>query len=310
MKAPDAKKKIAVTVGIPAYNESQNICNLLNSIVGQKGLNFKIDAILVANDGSADDTAVKVSAMSKKYPLIQLIGSSKRIGKKKRLAEIYRRARGEIIAIFDADVLLADEFVIKSLVEGFSSKDIVLVSGNKMPVGATNLFERLVNVWDMIWQETRGSFEDRSNVHNFCSCVFAIRRSFTLSTQRESSILSESQFWYFLAIKMQKRVAFSENAVVYFKSPDNITDYLKQINRSNEQEKIVQFFGDWVREFYYVPRHIKAKGLLRSIVKYPFWVPPALALSIASGFLPKHQDPLVKKGMWQTVNSSKTTIKI
>ena len=50
------RKKLTVTIGIPAYNEEANVRNLLVSLLAQKETNFKLQEIIVVSDGSTDKT--------------------------------------------------------------------------------------------------------------------------------------------------------------------------------------------------------------------------------------------------------------
>lgn len=47
-------KKLSVSVGIPAYNEEQNIASLIFGILKQKVNNITLKEIIVISDGSTD----------------------------------------------------------------------------------------------------------------------------------------------------------------------------------------------------------------------------------------------------------------
>ena len=49
-------KKQTVTIGIPAYNEEQNIGVLLSKLLAQKQIHYKLKEILIYLDGSIDHT--------------------------------------------------------------------------------------------------------------------------------------------------------------------------------------------------------------------------------------------------------------
>lgn len=49
-------KKLTVTIGIPAYNEEQNIGHLLVNIFNQSTSIAILDEIIIVSDGSTDNT--------------------------------------------------------------------------------------------------------------------------------------------------------------------------------------------------------------------------------------------------------------
>src|SRR3990167_4698425 len=93
-------KKKTFSIGIPAYNEEENIENLLNSIIRQKKKNFILESIYVVNDGSNDKTSDIVMKIEQKCPALHLISDGKRKGKIKRLSEILNLNTSDIIFPF------------------------------------------------------------------------------------------------------------------------------------------------------------------------------------------------------------------
>ena len=54
-----SRKKLTVTIGIPAYNEQENISCLLRSIIKQKAWSYRLQSVVVVCDGSTDGTLGK-----------------------------------------------------------------------------------------------------------------------------------------------------------------------------------------------------------------------------------------------------------
>src|SRR3989344_3768380 len=100
-------KKLTVTIGIPAYNEQENIQAMLKSVLAQKGNNFVIKKIVVVSDGSSDQTVSKVKEIQKESHLISLVEGKTRKGKIIRLNKIYSLNKSDILFTFDADIVLA-----------------------------------------------------------------------------------------------------------------------------------------------------------------------------------------------------------
>ena len=70
--------KKSVSIGIPAYNEEENIKILLSSVLAQKQDNFIIKEIVVVSDGSTDETGNRVLEIRNK--IIKLFKNNQRIG--------------------------------------------------------------------------------------------------------------------------------------------------------------------------------------------------------------------------------------
>lgn len=100
-----AKPRNCVIV-IPAYNESENLGQVIPEIVSYIS---KIDTkfrIIIIDDGSTDDTASTITALAKKYP--QIVGESmpRNLGKAAALKRGFALAEdlgGQIIIMMDAD---------------------------------------------------------------------------------------------------------------------------------------------------------------------------------------------------------------
>ena len=100
-----AKPRNCVIV-IPAYNEAENLGQVIPEIVSYIS---KIDTkfrIIIIDDGSTDDTASTITALAKKYP--QIVGESmpRNLGKAAALKRGFALAEdlgGQIIIMMDAD---------------------------------------------------------------------------------------------------------------------------------------------------------------------------------------------------------------
>jgi glycosyltransferase involved in cell wall biosynthesis len=93
-----------ITVGIPSYNERQNIVNLLRAIEEQ---HTPILEVLISDD-SSDNTPSLVHNFAEHSLLdIQLFHHDTRRGAAAAWNEILQRAAGDIIVLYDADKLSA-----------------------------------------------------------------------------------------------------------------------------------------------------------------------------------------------------------
>lgn len=105
-----------VTIIIPAHNEEQTIANTVRSI-GE--INYKLNGeenfeIIVANDGSTDNTGQILSDLKKEMPNLRIITRKppkSGHGKGFVLNDALSLSKGEIIGVFDADTRVEKEYL-------------------------------------------------------------------------------------------------------------------------------------------------------------------------------------------------------
>src|SRR2546427_6252987 len=97
-------KSPLVSVIVPAYNEQENIvpCTMaIRSALGKAGYDFEM---LIVNDGSTDRTLEYAESMRSKYRTVRVIDLVQNYGKSVALREGVKRAKGDLVAFFDADL--------------------------------------------------------------------------------------------------------------------------------------------------------------------------------------------------------------
>lgn len=115
-----------ISIITPTYNESKNIERLVSEIhKSMKGLNYEL---IVADDNSPDGTAEKVRSLSKKYPVKVIVRHANK-GLAPAVVDGFKVARGNIIAVIDADLSHPPETLPK-LIKAMekSNADIVVAS--------------------------------------------------------------------------------------------------------------------------------------------------------------------------------------
>jgi len=94
-----------LTVLIPAYNEAGRLPATLKKVFGQLQGNFSMGSyeVLVANDGSRDNTAAIVSELVSVYPGLRLLDYKINRGRGEVCKAAVGEAQGKYILISDAD---------------------------------------------------------------------------------------------------------------------------------------------------------------------------------------------------------------
>lgn len=94
---------IELSIIAPIYNEAENIENLYNAITNVMNQNLNYEIILV-NDGSTDNSTALLDRISYNNPLVHVIHFKKNRGQTAALWAGMKAAKGELLAIIDADL--------------------------------------------------------------------------------------------------------------------------------------------------------------------------------------------------------------
>ncbi len=94
-----------VTVAIPVYNSAKTLARCLDSAARQTMRDIEI---LVADDGSADDSAAVAQSFADRDARIRVIRLGQNGGKPRAMNRLVAAARGEWVAVLDADDTYAE----------------------------------------------------------------------------------------------------------------------------------------------------------------------------------------------------------
>ncbi|WP_395639732.1 glycosyltransferase family 2 protein [Pseudolysinimonas sp.] len=121
--------RTAVSIIIPAYNESASIIASIDRIVSVVEGTRRPFEVIVVSDGSTDDTAAKVRAVA--HPAVRLIDNSKNRGKGFALRTGFLEAAHPLIAFIDGDLDL-DPVVLPDYFDLLDEGEADVVIGSKM----------------------------------------------------------------------------------------------------------------------------------------------------------------------------------
>ena len=128
-----------LTIVIPSYNEAANIPTLLERI--HSGLGDYPYDVLVIDDNSPDGTAAVVRGLTEKYPASVVVRTGKR-GLASAVVDGFQLAKGELVAVMDADLQHPPE-VLPKLIEAASSGADLAVGSRYVPGGSVGNWSAL-----------------------------------------------------------------------------------------------------------------------------------------------------------------------
>ncbi len=121
---PKSGRNFSVSVLIPAYNEQDSLRGTVESVLKSDYNNIK--EVIIINDGSKDSTLKIALELQKKYPKVRVL-NKKNSGKADSLNKAVKIAKGELIAVVDADSY-PDKNAISSMTGYFDDSQVGAVT--------------------------------------------------------------------------------------------------------------------------------------------------------------------------------------
>lgn len=296
-------KNLNVSVGVSAYNEQNNIKNVLNDILAQIKSGWNLKEILIYSDGSKDATISEIKKVKSRY--IKIYEFKKRAGKTFRLAQMFKEFEGDVLVMFDADVKLAGGNVVSNLIKSFEDKKVMLIGGNSTPYPPKTFFERAIYSTFSVFYNSRKKMKYGNNIFGCTGSILAIRKSLAKKIKLPK-VINEDAYIYLYCIREGLKFKYEESAKVYYKLPDNLGDYLRQLFRSTPEAvniELKKYFGNLVEKEFSRPFRFYFLSIFEVLMKNPFEL---IFVSIIN-LLAKPFYPLISKNYkieWFTAKST------
>ena len=133
--SPDPKPAVpppAISVILPTRNRAAQVCETLRHVAAQEtGGEFTYDVLLIDN-GSTDDTRVRVEALQGAFPVHLRYLYQGRVGKPYALNTAIREATGAILVMLDDDIIVSPEWL-RALWTCFGQEQADAVCGRVFP---------------------------------------------------------------------------------------------------------------------------------------------------------------------------------
>lgn len=128
-----------LSIIIPAYNEEKRLPRTLEKIFQHLQENFSQGGfeVLVANDGSLDQTAEAMRALTGQYAALRLLDYQSNRGRGAVCQAAVQEARGDFILISDADGSTSEKFIVPFVKYLREHRDIDVLVGSRDIKGAT-----------------------------------------------------------------------------------------------------------------------------------------------------------------------------
>ncbi|MEM3871159.1 MAG: glycosyltransferase [Nitrososphaeria archaeon] len=217
---------------IPTKNEEKVIERCLNSIIA---LNYPQNLIeIIVVDSSNDSTGKVCEDFEKRYPsLIKVIRNDPK-GKPSALNVGLKHAKGEIVGVFDADSILAENTILNAAVY-FQDPHIVAVQGRTRCLNRNhNLLTRLQTIQEEIFFHLLIRGRDLLNlfIPFTGSCLF-IRRNVLeeLGGWNNFSLAEDVELSARLLLNKDARIKYAEDVISWQETPSRLKALIRQKSR-------------------------------------------------------------------------------
>jgi len=228
---PRPKRFPTISFLVPAYNEEKNILNTINSLIKLRYPKDKVEIIII-NDGSKDNTLEIVRKLEKKYSYIRIL-NKKNSGKPDSLNQGIKIAKGELIAVVDADSYPNKDALVR-MVGYFEEKGVAAVTSRVLVKNKKNYLEKfqILDYSIIAWTRKLLDFVNSVYVTNGPLSIYkkdVVRKlgGFDLNNLTEDIELT----WHILSEGYKTRMSYS--AIVYTTVPDNLKEWINQRVRWN-----------------------------------------------------------------------------
>lgn len=303
-------KLLKLSVGIPAYNEEQNIGYLISSILKQTQNAYVLEKIIVISDGSTDSTDLTVQEILNNDKRVLLVADKRRKGKAQRLNELFIMNKSDILIILDADIVLSKKNDLEEIMKIFGDQKIAIVGINMQAIDSKKFPGRIINTWEKVWYEVRININNGNNIHNIRGGAFAIRRKIAKEIRIPSNMLQVARYVYHFIKSKNYSFVFAKNAVALYRTPDNFNDYVSVLRRADqtEMEFFEETFGKEIYKEYFVPPVVKIRALIKTTFRNPIMVALAFLFVKLANIYSIKKTSLEKPGTWKRVPSTKKAI--
>jgi glycosyltransferase involved in cell wall biosynthesis len=283
-----------VTVGIPSYNEERNIASLLQSLEGQRSL---ISEVIVSDD-SSDSTPDLVRDFARRSPLgITLFHHDARRGAAAAWNEIFQKAAGDAIVLYDADTIPHP-----SCTEQLASriqKSTTLCASNSQPVQAAGIAGR-ASVFISNW--LRSVRLAGLSQYTVMGRALAIDAATAKKIQVPADMIAIDLYLQCRILEMGLNVAYNDDAVVYFKPANSMQDLASQVVRAVNGHRQIEDLVSRLR--IGLPPHVAVAQALKNAAVDPVG---AVSTMIGYSLTPYYMSRLehTDSAKWHTADSSK-----
>lgn len=221
---------ISVAVGIAAYNEENNIGQLLTALSKETLKDgFSLKDICVVASGCTDGTEDVVKRNMKFDPRIRLVVEEERRGKASAINILLAKCKSDILIMEPADTIPQNSSL-QSLVLPFKRRSIGATSGTEIPINSEHtVIGWIPHVQWNLFHYVSESEDSEGTYYRLCGEFCAIRTG--IIKRIPETIVNDDAYIGLQIKRAGYDVAYVPEAKVIGKGPENIREYVTQRRR-------------------------------------------------------------------------------
>jgi glycosyltransferase involved in cell wall biosynthesis len=216
-----------VSVGIPSYNEESNIRTILGNLIRSNLDSIDIVEIIISDDSTDDTPNIVEQFMQDHSNKIIFLHDDKRRGAANAWNNIIQHATGEIIVLYDADVI-PDTNCTVELVHKINN-NVGICASNARPVkdrGIPAKGTMFVSEW---LESVR---KNQLSEYTVMGRGLSIRSDIAKKISIPEGLIAIDLYLQNKVLEMGYDVVFNPNAVVLFKPTKTFVDFISQVVRA------------------------------------------------------------------------------
>jgi len=296
-----------LTIGVPAYNEGQNILNILRDVLSQKIENVILKEVVVVSDGSTDDTDKKIQSIHDIR--IHFIRNDKRRGLAAVQNTIFARSDSDVLVLLQSDIRLGEKNTIFEMIKPILEDDADLVVPASRELMPNTVVEKILYVSNEMKTHVYESYRKGENIYTCRGIARAFSKKLYQAIQFPKSV-GEDAFSYLLTKKNGMKYVFTDKTFVSYRLPSNLSDHKKQSLRFfNSQIMLTTYFDtNFIKAEYDLPKKLVLQAFFVSFLKSPFYTMMYLIIvfymKFVSLFMMKSEEKWDIAGSSKVISSS------
>ena len=282
------KNITSISIGIPCFNESQNISHLLESIKHQKiQEGCQISEVIISDD-SSDNTPTLIRRHFKNNNLpydLRIFHHNERRGEASALNEIMMAARGDFLVLYEADTIPARDATSELIAPLMKDEKVGISLAKPIPTSSRGVSSKAWNYLAHFLHMVRKT--DGITRLGVTGRGVALRGSIIKKTLIPKWVNSASDLYLpCRVLEMDYETYYADNGVVYFRPDETIYDFCLHVLKSwighyklNKHAKkympIKSSLQLNFKRFFIVASHypIEALALFLAIISIPIYAP-------------------------------------
>lgn len=299
--------KKTVTIGAAALNEEANIVQSVTALLKQTGDNFELKEIIIASDGSTDNTVALLKALND--PRIKILDFKERKGQLNRMVDVINSFDSDYLVFTDADIVFETTSVVAKLVSALGEQDVAMACGRAKPLEGKTFVERAIRNTHLAYEDWAAKVRGGDNLFNVHGCILSFRREFIKTVVFPKEVTVADMFCYYTCKARGLKFKYVPGAIALIRVSDNIKDHLKQAKRYMSTGVNVEkyFSKELVAYELYVPKILKYTSFLKAFLKDPI---PCMFIMLVNkyAYIKVTRQKKDVTSMWELATSSKKEI--